>query len=594
MDNNLLRNLLITLLLLISISSHANILSNWLEDEIVFVETPLDTDSDGKKDLIYVKISRPNKPKKFSTILKLTPYSLLGEAKAEYQVDYDTLPQDISSDLFHNPSIKSNLIIPNYINPFVPEHNSNRSNSYPYNYAYLNAHSLGTGESTGCPSIGGESEAIAGKSIIDWLNGRARAFDSNGNEVKADWANGNVGMEGTSYDGTLAIMVASTGVKGLKAIIPVAAISSWYEFYRSHGLVIHPNSGPDWLGYYVTKKRINLCKNIIQQLALQSSRDTGDYNPFWQERDYLKKLNNIKAATFIINGQTDNIVKFTHGVKLYDAIKNIVPTRLMAHGYGHGIGGHNDVRGKIDRWFDYYVHGIQNNINKGPQIEIETKTKSKVETIQFSDGLKPLSSPVLGLWYQQSNWPNESTKRRNLFLESTLSNDSLSSSEIQIIDSGREDEMSDLIQDPDHKQPNRAIFLSEYLDQDILISGTPKINLSLSIQNRSAANITVYLVEYYPDGTNEILTRGWADPQNYKSIHKGEKLTPGKKYQLSFQLQPRQHLLSKGSRLGVVLASTDKDYTMRPNSGTIINFYLGDKSSIEINTDKKINLKSIQ
>ena len=52
----------------------------------------------------------------------------------------------------------------------------------------------------------------------------------------ADWTTGKVGMIGTSYNGTLPIAVASTGVEGLEAIVPISAISNWYDYYRANGM----------------------------------------------------------------------------------------------------------------------------------------------------------------------------------------------------------------------------------------------------------------------------------------------------------------------------------------------------------------------
>ena len=49
-------------------------------------------------------------------------------------------------------------------------------------------------------------------------------------------------MTGVSYNGTLPNQVATTGVEGLKTIIPVSAISSWYDYYRANGLVVAPHS----------------------------------------------------------------------------------------------------------------------------------------------------------------------------------------------------------------------------------------------------------------------------------------------------------------------------------------------------------------
>lgn len=47
-------------------------------------------------------------------------------------------------------------------------------------------------------------------------------------------------MIGTSYNGTLPIAAASTGVEGLEAIVPISANSDWYDYYRANGMVRAP------------------------------------------------------------------------------------------------------------------------------------------------------------------------------------------------------------------------------------------------------------------------------------------------------------------------------------------------------------------
>jgi X-Pro dipeptidyl-peptidase len=88
---------------------------------------------------------------------------------------------------------------------------------------------------------------LAPKDVIDWLNGRAKGFTTvDGNEeVKAYWTTGKMGMTGTSYNGSIPIAAACTGVAGLEAIIPVSPNTSYYHYYRSNGLVRHPGG---WLG----------------------------------------------------------------------------------------------------------------------------------------------------------------------------------------------------------------------------------------------------------------------------------------------------------------------------------------------------------
>ena len=106
----------------------------------------------------------------------------------------------------------------------------------PRGYAVVEVDMAGTSRSTGCSDEGASEDIDSIKAVIDWLNGRADAVDINGNPVTAYWANGSVGMIGKSYDGSLANGVAATGVEGLKTVVPISAISSWYDYDRSQGI----------------------------------------------------------------------------------------------------------------------------------------------------------------------------------------------------------------------------------------------------------------------------------------------------------------------------------------------------------------------
>ena len=118
----------------------------------------------------------------------------------------------------------------------------------PRGFAVVHSDAPGTGLSQGCVTVGSDPEELAPKAVIDWLNGRARGFTTiDGVEavVATSWSTGKVGMTGTSYNGTIPVAAAVTGVKGLEAIIPVAPNTSYYHYYRSNGLVRHPGG---WLG----------------------------------------------------------------------------------------------------------------------------------------------------------------------------------------------------------------------------------------------------------------------------------------------------------------------------------------------------------
>src|SRR5262245_21056642 len=199
--------------------------------ESVYVDTTMDTDSDGKDDVIAVDIVRPSEPAltgvKIPVIMDASPYySCCGRGNESEKKTYDDAGVIRKMPLY-------------YDNYFVPR-----------GYAMVGVDIVGTGRSTGCGDVGGKNEIQSVVDVIDWLNGRNTAHTADGQSVKATWTTGAVGMIGKSYDGTLANGVAATGVEGLKTIVPISAISSWYDYTRSGGVPYSDDYMP-WLGGYV-------------------------------------------------------------------------------------------------------------------------------------------------------------------------------------------------------------------------------------------------------------------------------------------------------------------------------------------------------
>jgi X-Pro dipeptidyl-peptidase len=71
--------------------------------------------------------------------------------------------------------------------------------------------------------------------------------------------------------------------------------------------------------------------------------------------------------------------------------------------------------------------------------------------------------------------------------------------------------------------------------------------------------------------TDNIITRGWADPQNHKSLEQSEPLAPGQFYELDFTLQPDDQVIPKGEQIALLIFSSDRDFTLWPEPGTKIS-----------------------
>jgi X-Pro dipeptidyl-peptidase len=128
--------------------------------------------------------------------------------------------------------------------------------------------------------------------------------------------------------------------------------------------------------------------------------------------------------------------------------------------------------------------------------------------------------------------------------------------------------------------PNRLLFATTELKTPLHISGTAKITLRLA-SNAPAANLSVCLVQLpWTDGApilNNLITRGWADPQNHRSLRtggnfasfeRGTPLKPGEFVNLTFDLQPDDQVIPAGRKIGLMIFSSDREYTLWPKAGT--------------------------
>ena len=120
---------------------------------------------------------------------------------------------------------------------------------------------------------------------------------------------------------------------------------------------------------------------------------------------------------------------------------------------------------------------------------------------------------------------------------------------------------------------HRLLYVTPKLKEDLHISGTPSITVKLA-SSKPAVNLSVWLVSLpWNDDrnskiTDNIITRGWADPQNHKSLTKSSPLKPGKFYEVSFDLMPDDQIIPKGQQIGLMIFSSDQEFTLWPKPGT--------------------------
>ncbi|HEY2042321.1 MAG TPA: Xaa-Pro dipeptidyl-peptidase [Jatrophihabitans sp.] len=541
--------------------------------ESVRVKTGMDTDGDGATDTIAVDIIRPHEAagaggagRKVPVIMDASPYfTCCGRGNESQVKTYDANGVIAQLPLY-------------YDNYFVPR-----------GYAVLGVDILGTGRSTGCGDLGGKNEIASITAVIDWLNGRNSATTLDGKPTVASWSTGAVGMIGKSYDGTLAEGVAATGIKGLKTIVPLSSIDSWYDYTRSNG-VVYSDDYPSFLTGYVGRSD-GVCDAYRRSLDVQADDATGNYNAFWAERDYLKNVSKVKASVFVSHGVNDLNVETRHFASWWAGlVANHVPRKMWLSQEGH-VDAFDYSRAawvdELHKWFDYWLLGLNNHVMSEPAVMVERSPNTFVA--EQSWPAAPRASTVsIGAGGLGSKGRGALTVGDNADL-----------TEKQII------------ANPDSPVAGRLMFSSAPLTKDIRISGTPTATLRISA-NRTDTPVSARLIDYGPsqrpvgegvqnsDTTScwgfsgpvdsacyldvvhhftsspaSVISRGWLDAAHSTSIAHPQPLVPGKWRTVTIPLRAQDDLIAKGHRVALAITLSDNEFTTPNSTGAEVSVDLG-------------------
>jgi X-Pro dipeptidyl-peptidase len=502
--------------------------------ERVEVEVPTDGDANGVRDRVTIDIIRPREAAAAGidvpVIMQASPY-------------YASNPPAS----FDGNGVR--ISYPTWLdNYFVPR-----------GYAVIFADMAGTFRSTGCSDVGAQLEIAGTKAVVDWLNGRATGFKPDGSRARADWTNGKTGMIGGSWNGTIANSVASTGVRGLKTIVPIAAISSWYDYTRSFGVPFYD----EYMGFlhdYVSNDKSPRCVELTDEIEAASDTPTGSYSRFWDPRNYNPEARDVRASVYVVHGLNDENVKTRHFGEWWDQLERYdVPRKIFLH-QGVHIDSFSFRQLWVDRlhpWFDYWLQGLQNGVMKTP-----------MATIQREDGS----------FGTERTWPAAGTRQTRLALPGSAP---------VAITGGQEPSGDEVVLDPATPRPDRALFVTDPLTSPVRVSGTGKLTVRVKV-NRPAAGIKARLVDYgtatrftevanlptstcwgggtaadtgcYPDtkvnsaeSDVNVAIRTLADVGHYRTLYRKETLRPDRWYELTFELNADDVVFAAGHRVGLVL-----------------------------------------
>ncbi|MCI1283789.1 MAG: Xaa-Pro dipeptidyl-peptidase [Lacticaseibacillus songhuajiangensis] len=586
--------------------------------ECVWIESDLDTDGDGKRDMLEASIFRPAETEtslKVPALFTANPYfhgtndvtAVTHEPEPDLAVKpaqtqpaaTATAPVDLPQREVQATATEASV--------YADEQGIYSLNDYFLARGFATVYSAGVGtkNSDGLRSTGGPDETASAVAIIEWLGGKRRAFTTRSGHtaIEAWWCNGSVAMTGKSYLGTLAIAAATSGTPALKTIISESAISSWYDYYREGGLVVAPGGfqgeDADVLAVDTYSRLKNAGENAqagaawqqrLKDLERLQDRKYGDYTAFWDARNYRKLLAGVKCDIVSVHGLNDWNVKPRNVIKLHEALAHYpVQHKLFLHQGQHVY--LNNVRSldftdQMNLWLTNKLLGIDNDAaGQLPDVTIQDNVQAETWVTQADFGTgagiekssRPLGSGTASFTDQAKAAFTKAGDNSNGFEYKIIQPNSIYADSRLVLDFGA-------------------------LPADLVMEGTAHLQLKLSIDQPSAIvsarlvdlgaakrfkpNATIVGPKAYPQGCNwqydnilefqptekvsaaKLMTFAHRNTQNPVSDAVSVAPAHGEELTLEMDFQPTRYHLPAGRHLALILHGADMAQTIRPNVQT--------------------------
>lgn len=572
--------------------------------EVVYVESRVDTDQKGLPDLVKVSIIRPRYDGQIPAIMTASPYHQgtndKASDKALYKMEGNLEVKPAHKIELEEPQL--NLVQPQGQAELVSEteeklthiNASYTLNDYflPRGFANLYVSGVGTKDSTGFMTNGDYQQIEAYKNVIDWLNGRCRAFTDHTRQrqVKADWSNGKVATTGLSYLGTMSNGLSTTGVDGLEVIIAEAGISSWYNYYRENGLVTSPGGYPgedfDSLAELTYSRNLLAGDYIrgneahqadLEKVKEQLDRKSGDYNQFWHDRNYLLNADKVKAEVVFTHGSQDWNVKPLHVYQMFHAL----PTHINKHLFFH-----NGAHVYMNNWQSIDFRESMNALLTKKLLGEDTDFQ--LPTVIWQDNTAPQTWLPLDTFGEQEKFETFSLGQEEQVIQNQYSDK----------DFERYGKTYQTFNTELYQGKVNQITIDLPVTKDLHLNGRAQLNLRIkSSSNKGLLSAQLlelgqkkYLQPYpavlsartidngryhmlenlcelpFRENAQRVVTKGYLNLQNRNGLLLVEDIKADEWMDIQFELQPTIYKLKEGDTLRLVLYTTDFEITIRDNT----------------------------
>lgn len=409
----------------------------------------------------------------------------------------------------------------------------------PRGYAYVVADVRGFGESQGCVEVWGANEQADQAQLIDWV-------------TEQEWSDGSVGMIGASYPGTTPIEAAIQAPEGLEAIIAVAGLTDpYYDWhyggvpngesgpagspaaYQGIGAVVPMEAahGPSW----AQSAADTGCQT--PQLVLDAYQSDGLYTSFYEERNLTRHVDNVEAAVLYTQGFNDFNVKPSQALNWFNDLDT--QKKGIFGPWGHQYPPREDWTQMSLAWFDEHLKGIDTRVMEGPTVEVH----NNLET-----------------WRSDVAFPTKRANDTPFFLDpdEVLTLDPAGEGELAFQANRIDATVESSTPLEEGGLTERLELSTGPLEEDVYISGTPRLNMQLVLEGAENAFLNAEM--YVVDGDErEQVTYGQQNLALREDVTVYEPVPEGEVVPASLRFQPVEFILEADTSLELVIEPIDHD-----------------------------------
>ncbi|MFE7773348.1 CocE/NonD family hydrolase [Streptomyces sp. NPDC057445] len=410
-------------------------------------------------------------------------------------------------------------------------------------YVVVTYNVRGFWQSGGEIEVAGPPDIADASKVIDWTLANTPADPSK------------VGMAGMSYAAGISLLAAAHDAR-IKA---VAALSGWADLTDSiySGRTQHLQATAFLVGAgYLTGRPGPELQQFTKDFWGSNLAKEDEMIAWGKKRSparYVDRINRNGAAVMLGNAWGDTIFPPNQYAEFYERLT--VPKRLEFRPGDHAtaegtglLGLPNDTWTSTHRWFDHYLKGADNGVDREQPVRIKSRSSGGYETYP--------------------DWKSVGADSRTFALGGTkkihANIDSGANGGIVLLSSALDQflKLPPIASIPLLPRRFAAVWQSERSDSEQRVRGTAKLHTTVT-SNKESGTLVAYLYDVGPLGFGKLVSTA---PYTFHGT------TPGRPFAVDLELFSTAYDVPAGHRLALVVDTVDPLYIEHNPSGAQLTF----------------------